>query len=36
MWKTLPRPRLRDDVLNRDRAESLGELNIIVDGFFTC
>ena len=32
----LPKPRLRDDFLSVDRAESLSELGVIVDGYFAC
>lgn len=32
----LPRPVLRDNILDRDRAESLGELNIIMEGYRAC
>lgn len=32
----LPRPVLKDNILDRDRAESLSELNVIMEGYPVC
>lgn len=32
----LPRPVLKENILDRDRAESLSELNVIMEGYPVC